>query len=358
MSANIVAAAIATSSMQQMSTTPIGTGIPINWQYYETQEDLLGAYWRNPAAMPLAIVFHGDDPLNGKLLYEIRTNPSIAVTPPTTQLYSSLAACRHRGVTWSSVFPTIETGDSCPANAYLYSGFIALQSLLDYTKIRLMSHTISSASHSSYIQMPIIELLMFPKEAYTGNWMVAFRLVIPIYMVMALSQFITYLLILIVSEKENHIKEGLKIMGLRDSVYWSAWFLIYAVFVTFLTAVSVALLFSLSVFQYTNALPVFVLIWLYSLSVILIGFMVTPFFDNSRTAGILGNFAVNIMSLLYFIQVSLMVVVAFSQNMTRSILDVISFCQLLGFRWRCRRYIRYPMVRFAHLTHWLCSSHG
>lgn len=62
---------------------------------------------------------------------------------------------------------------------------------------------------------------MFPKEAYTGNWMVAFRLVIPIYMVMALSQFITYLLILIVGEKENHIKEGMKIMGLRDSVFWS-----------------------------------------------------------------------------------------------------------------------------------------
>lgn len=33
------------------------------------------------------------------------------------------------------------------------------------------------------------------------------------------------------------------------------------------------------------------------------GFMLTPFFDKSRTAGILGNFAVNIMSLLYFIQV-------------------------------------------------------
>ncbi|EAT44278.1 AAEL004331-PA [Aedes aegypti] len=133
--------------------------------------------------------------------------------------------------------------------------------------------------------------------------MVAFRLVIPIYMVMALSQFITYLLILIVGEKENHIKEGLKIMGLRDSVFWCGWFIIYAVFVTFLTFVSVILLFSLGVFQHTNYLPVFILILLYSFSVILIGFMITPFFDNSRTAGILGNFAVNIMSLLYFLQV-------------------------------------------------------
>jgi ATP-binding cassette subfamily A (ABC1) protein 5 len=70
------------------------------------------------------------------------------------------------------------------------------------------------------LNIPNIQLEMFPKPAYIGNWMVAFRLVIPIYMVMALSQFITYLLILIVGEKENYIKEGLKIMGLRDSVFW------------------------------------------------------------------------------------------------------------------------------------------
>lgn len=52
------------------------------------------------------------------------------------------------------------------------------------------------------------------------DWMLAFRVVIPTYMVMALSQFVTYLLILIVGEKEKKIKEGMKIMGLRDSVFW------------------------------------------------------------------------------------------------------------------------------------------
>ena len=50
--------------------------------------------------------------------------------------------------------------------------------------------------------------------------MLAFRVVVPLYMVVALSQFITYLLILIVGEKEKKIKEGMKIMGLHDSVFW------------------------------------------------------------------------------------------------------------------------------------------
>lgn len=88
--------------------------------------------------------------------------------------------------------------------------------------IQNLTHPIPSqiASSNLKLEVPLIRLQMFPKAAFTGHWMVAFRVVIPIYMVMALSQFITYLLILIVGEKENHIKEGLKIMGLRDSVYW------------------------------------------------------------------------------------------------------------------------------------------
>lgn len=61
---------------------------------------------------------------------------------------------------------------------------------------------------------------MFPKDVYTANWLLVFRVMIPLYMVTSLSQFITYLLILIVNEKESKIKEGMKMMGLRDSVFW------------------------------------------------------------------------------------------------------------------------------------------
>lgn len=70
------------------------------------------------------------------------------------------------------------------------------------------------------ITVPDVRLQIFPKEAYTADWMLAFRVVIPLYMVLALSQFITYLLILIVGEKEKKIKEGMKLMGLNDSVFW------------------------------------------------------------------------------------------------------------------------------------------
>ncbi|KAI7815451.1 ABC subfamily A member [Rhyzopertha dominica] len=267
----------------QSNTTP-----PINWMVFQTKEDLLTAYWLDPLKIPIAVIFEEPGPLNGPLKYQIRTNPSFSETPSTTELFSSPASCRQSSSYWAGVggFP-IETGESCPVNQYYYSGFTALQALLDYTKIKI-------DSGRSDIRIPKIYLEMFPKEAYTGNWMVAFRVLIPLYMVMALSQFITYLLILIVGEKENKIKEGMKIMGLRDTAVMVhyLWSFCPIPFCDLLCAVVYPASFSkhqlfadipagLAVFAVYNY------VWIY---------------DNP-TAGILGNFAVNIMSLLYFIQI-------------------------------------------------------
>nr|CAH7743826.1 unnamed protein product [Callosobruchus chinensis] len=291
----------------------------ITWVPFETEKDLLRAYWMNPERIPIAVLFDDPGPIEGQLKYEIRTNPSLYATPPTTSLYSSELACRGTAKEWytfTGVIPAIEGGDSCPVNQYYFSGFLALQALLDYTKIRIDTN--------SDLKIPQLLLEMFPKKAHTGTWMVVIRVLIPIYMVTSLSQFITYLLILIVGEKENKIKEGMKIMGLKDSVFWLSWFIIYGIFVLFLTIVCCVLLFTLKVFQNTNFLLIFLLVLLYSFSIIMFGFMITPFFDKSRTAGILGNFIVIIMSLFYFIQV-------FFKDSSSVVLWIISLFSSCGF---------------------------
>lgn len=128
--------------------------LKINFKIYEKEEDLLSAYWRNPYSMPLALVFQNDDPMNDQLKYEIRTNPSFFVVPLTTELYSSPVACRETDNYWSSMIP-IEMGDSCPVNQYFYSGFIGLQTLLDYTKIG-----VSSDDHQ-VLSVPVFEQKFF-----------------------------------------------------------------------------------------------------------------------------------------------------------------------------------------------------
>ncbi|KAF5301097.1 hypothetical protein FQA39_LY10916 [Lamprigera yunnana] len=288
----------------------------LSWSYYATREELLAAYWLEPKLIPIAIIFNSSNPLNDTFKYEIRTNPSYSETPSTTVLYGSPAFCRQSYGHWSAVLSKENRG-ICPVNEYYFSGFVGLQALLDFAKIR-------NDSNRNNTVVPHLLLEMFPKEAFTGNWMVVFRVIIPLYMVMALSQFVAYLLILIVGEKETKIKEGIKIMGLKDSVFWLSWFIIYGCFVLFLSTVCCILLYALRVFQNTNLLLIFLLVLLYSLSIIMFGFMITPFFDKSRTAGILGNFMVNILSLFYFIQV-------FVDNSSSSIFWAVSLLSSTGF---------------------------
>ncbi|CAK1541868.1 unnamed protein product [Leptosia nina] len=280
---------------------------PITWIRYNNTTELDDAYHGDAKSFPLAVIFHTDPTAYGEpLRYTIRTNPSKdGGTPSTRTLTTSPAKCRERSNTdWSSdwsrggqLIPLSEMHreDTCPVLQYYYTGFLALQTLIDYVKIK-------SDTGTEFLP-PRIDLLQFPKRQHTGDWLVIFRVIMPMYMVMTLSQFITYLLMLVVGEKEKKIREGMRIMGLKDSVYWGSWFLIYAVFVTILSIVSTVLLFTLKVFQHSSYVLIFLLMLLFGFTIITFAFMLTPFFDKARTAGILGSFAVNLMSGLYFIQV-------------------------------------------------------
>lgn len=79
---------------------------------------------------------------------------------------------------------------------------------------------ISQTDTDASILPPHVDFRQLPKRQHTGDWLVIFRVIMPMYMVMTLSQFITYLLMFVVGEKENKIREGMRIMGLKDSVYW------------------------------------------------------------------------------------------------------------------------------------------
>lgn len=116
------------------------------------------------------------------------------------------------------------------------------------------------------------------------DWLMVFHKVIPLYVVIALSQFITYLLVQLVGEKERKIKEGMKIMGLRELVFWCSWFNIYSAYTVVLSLASTAILYLLGVFNNTNWILIFLLVLMYSITVIFFSFMISPFFDKSRVS--------------------------------------------------------------------------
>ena len=70
------------------------------------------------------------------------------------------------------------------------------------------------------VKVPNVTLENFPRGGYTTDGGTTLRSIVPLYMVFAWGQFIIYMMMLVVEEKEKKLKESMKMMGLRDSVYW------------------------------------------------------------------------------------------------------------------------------------------
>ena len=54
----------------------------------------------------------------------------------------------------------------------------------------------------------------------SGTMETVLRSILPLYMTISVSQFLTPMLMVVVLEKEKKIKESLRMVGLRDSVFW------------------------------------------------------------------------------------------------------------------------------------------
>lgn len=103
--------------------------------------------------------------------YTIRTNPFYDTSPSPSKLFGSSHQCRkvsankltkkilHRHHHNNNDQQNEEI--SCPAIHYIQSGFVALQTLVDTTKISLVLN--------SPVQLPDYRLILFPKPAYTAS---------------------------------------------------------------------------------------------------------------------------------------------------------------------------------------------
>jgi ATP-binding cassette subfamily A (ABC1) protein 3 len=82
-----------------------------------------------------------------------------------------------------------------------------------------------------------------------------FTFLIPLY----------YLVSKLAEEKESKLREGMKMMGLKDFTYYLSWFIFYFTVITIMSIV-MAMIVGYSVFQQSNTFLLFLLSFLYGLS--------------------------------------------------------------------------------------------
>lgn len=204
---------------------------------------------------------------------------------------------------------------NCPAMGYIYSGHTYLQNAVNNA---IMAESLGLQNVS--VQLNVQKV---PKAAFSTTGISSFfRTICSIYIIIAFTPMIQFLLVTIVTEKESKIKEGMRMQGLSLSAYWGSWFLTYAALIFVISLVMTGLfriahvpqwcyvltdsILSLvlsivgRLFANSNIVLIFVMFCLFGLSIIGFSFALTPFFNEPKLAGVAGTFSAVILSCTVF----------------------------------------------------------
>uniref|UniRef100_A0A8C7WL79 ABC transporter domain-containing protein n=1 Tax=Oncorhynchus mykiss TaxID=8022 RepID=A0A8C7WL79_ONCMY len=171
---------------------------------------------------------------------------------------------------------------NCRAANYWYSGFIRLQTLIDAAIIQMQTKRSvwSEMDHLRVVMMGqpgSVEVQKFPHA------------LISIYLVLAFTPFITFLIVNVAAEKEHRLKDTMTMMGLYDSAFWLSWGLLYAALVTTMSILMSIIATYTALFPNSDFIVIFLLIFLYGISSIFFSFMLTPLFKKPKFASTVGS---------------------------------------------------------------------
>lgn len=96
----------------------------------------------------------------------------------------------------------------------------------------------------------------------------------------------------ILTEKEGKVREGMKIMGMKDSSFYLSWISWYLIIYTVISLV-VSFVLKISVYSNSAWFLIFMWHWLFSITLIAQSLFITTFFTNAK----LGN----IISMVFFL---------------------------------------------------------
>lgn len=170
---------------------------------------------------------------------------------------------------------------NCRAANYWYSGFTRLQSLIDAAIIQMQTkRSVWSELDFRVVMMGqpgSVEVQKFPHA------------LISIYLVLAFTPFVTFLIVNVAAEKEHRLKDTMTMMGLYDSAFWLSWGLLYAALVTTMSILMSVIATYTALFPNSNFLVIFLLIFLYGISSIFFSFLLTPLFKKPKFASTVGS---------------------------------------------------------------------
>ncbi len=139
---------------------------------------------------------------------------------------------------------------------------------------------------SAHIAVTLIPFKSDPQKY--DDYQLFLATTLPFFMLLIYILPVYRLIANIVSEKENKVRESMKIMGLTDFSYWLSWFAYHLFSVTVISLLCVIIL-SFNVTVNSNNLIMFIFFWIFGMSLFGFAIFIQSFFSRTRIAAITGT---------------------------------------------------------------------
>ncbi|XP_034050372.1 ATP-binding cassette sub-family A member 5 [Thalassophryne amazonica] len=230
-------------------------------EMFASEEDLENASLYEPSNY-VGVVFMDSSATSYRLRF-----PYSRLPPPSDNT-ESIARCFSSSV-------------NCRAANYWYTGFVRLQSLIDAAIIQMQT------KRSVWSEMDVEVVLMGQQGSVEVQKFP--HALISIYLVLAFTPFVTFLIVNVAAEKERRLKDTMTMMGLYNTAFWLSWGLLYAALVTTMSILMSIIATYTALFPNSDFFVIFFLIFLYGISSIFFSFMLTPLFKKPKFASTVGS---------------------------------------------------------------------
>ncbi|KAJ7352721.1 hypothetical protein OS493_034326 [Desmophyllum pertusum] len=181
---------------------------------------------------------------------------------------------------FQAVGPRKDDGGCCSGYK---SRFVLVQYAVDMAIIQEQSN----------LTRPIpLKIQQLPYPKYTQNFFIqTVQGLLPLLFTLAFMYSAVMVIKELVHEKQNRLKESMKMMGLANWIHWSAWFTKNLLFLLISISLATILLKVMKIFEFSDGFLLFVFLTLYIIASIMFCFAISVFFSRPVVGMLFGAVA-------------------------------------------------------------------
>ncbi|XP_074002317.1 ATP-binding cassette sub-family A member 13 [Numenius arquata] len=244
-----------------------------------------------------------------------------------------------------------------PADGFKYNHiFIPLQDMIE--------RAIISAQTGTDTSVPAIQVQAMPYPCHTSDlFLNNIGFFFPLMMMLTWMVSVAGMVRKLVYEREIHLEEYMKTMGVHPAIHFFAWFLENVIVLTISSCALAIILKASGIFAYSNGFLVFFFLLDFGVTVIMLSYFLGAFFSSADTAALCASLVYMISFLPYIVLLVLQNQLSFTNQIIMCLLSTTAFGQgvffitffegqEIGIQWN---NVHQSMAQGGYLTFgWMC----